>query len=483
MNSNVIDIKPNSILVVGDVMLDIYNEGEIERISPEAPVPVFKLLKERCVPGGAANVAMNLIAAGQRVSVMGVVGKDSYGDKLNRVLVDHHIKTNLFQDDSRTTTVKIRYIANNNQQVMRTDTECIDEIPQEVEYSLLQEFETGVSGYDAVILSDYRKGFLSASLVKEIIKLCNKNGIKVFADIKDNSSGEYNGAFLLKPNKKELGNLVGRKLSTDDNVREAARELVSITGCEYVLATLGAKGMLLVGKDMEHMVPSVARDVYDVTGAGDTAISYLTACVTSGIDLIHAVMIANIASGIQVGKVGTSSVSLKEITEYLKTGNIIEHTDVMAETKVYERCKAKELREKLSGKKVVFTNGCFDILHTGHTRCLNEAKKLGDTLIVGVNSDESVKRIKGKDRPINPLEDRMEVIASLGCVDYVIPFEEDTPYELISEISPSIIVKGGDYKIEDVVGRDIVEANGGQVVIIPLVEGKSTTEVIDRMRQ
>lgn len=472
-----IDIERKRILVIGDIMLDIYYEGDIERISPEAPVPVFKFKSERYVPGGAANVAANLVAAGQDVSMLSIVGGDSNGSKLVDMLTSIGVNTDMILTTDRSTTSKTRFLANNNQQVMRSDTERAEDISENIETSIIDSLKRGLEDYDIIVISDYKKGLLKKRVTQSAIKLAGDKGIRVIADIKDNKEGKYNGSYLLKPNRKELSELTGEKLNSDEDVEKAAKKLLDETSCEYVLVTLGSKGMMLVGKDETASIPTYSREVFDVTGAGDTAIAYLAASLANGIDIKESMRIANIASGIEVGKVGTSQVSIEEVQAF-SPYNIASKEST---GKIHERNDAKDLRNNLKEKRIVFTNGCFDILHVGHVRYLNEARKLGDVLIVGINSDASVKRLKGATRPINSLNDRMEVLAALSCVDHVIPFEDDTPYELIADIQPDILVKGGDYRQEDVVGKDIVEAKNGRVVIIPLVEGKSTTSMIIQM--
>lgn len=469
-----IEIGRKRILVIGDIMLDIYYEGDIERISPEAPVPVFRYKSERYVPGGAANVAANLVSAGQSVSVLSIVGDDPNGSKLVEMLSSLDVNTDMILKTDRPTTSKTRFLANNNQQVMRSDTEIAEEISGNIETSIIDSISSGLDSYDIIVISDYKKGLLTKRITQSAIRLAGDKEIRVIADIKDNNEGKYNGVYLLKPNRKELSELTGEKLNTDGDVEKAAKKLLDDTSCEYVLVTLGAKGMMLVGKDEIASIPTYSREVFDVTGAGDTAIAYLAASLANGIDTKESMRIANIASGIEVGKVGTSQVSIDEVQAFSDENNVT----IDSVGKIHDRKNAIDLQNSLKGKKIVFTNGCFDILHVGHVRYLNEARKLGDVLIVGINSDDSVKRLKGDTRPINSLNDRMEVLAALSCVDHVIPFEDDTPYELILDIQPDILVKGGDYRPEDVVGKDIVEAKGGKVVIIPLVEGKSTSSIL-----
>ena len=476
---NNIDIKRKKILVIGDSMLDIYYEGNIERISPEAPVPVFKYKSERYVPGGAANVAANLVAAGQEVAILSIIGNDDNGEKLLESMSRMGVNTDMILKTDRHTTSKTRFLANNNQQVMRSDTEQSEDISEENEIILLNFLLAKIDDYDIIVLSDYNKGLLTRSFTKGIINITSNKGIRVIADIKDNKDGKFKGIYLLKPNRKELSDLTGEELNTDEDVKKAGKKLLNEASCEYVLVTLGAKGMMLVSRDEIISIPTYSREVFDVTGAGDTAIAYLAACLANGINIKESMRIANIASGIEVGKVGTSQVSIEEINSFAVNDHVVDG----GSNKTLVRTDAKSLKTRLIGKKTVFTNGCFDILHVGHVRCLNEARKLGDILIVAVNSDASVKRLKGDTRPINALSDRMEVLAALACVDYIIPFEDDTPYELIADVQPDILVKGGDYRPEEVVGKDIVEAIGGQVIIIPYVRGKSTSIILNHLEK
>lgn len=469
-------IGKNRILVAGDIMLDIYCEGEIDRISPEAPVPVFRYKGDRCSPGGAANVAANLIAAGQEVSILSTVGDDENGNRLLNILSSMGADTDMVIKTGRVTTCKTRFIAGHGSQVMRTDIEETGDIPDDTVTAALDMLKDRIDEYSIIILSDYRKGVLTERLVRGIIGLAEEKGIRVTADIKGNPDGRFNGCYLVKPNKKELSELTGRVLKTGKEVEDAAAELLLDTGCDYVLVTLGAGGMMLVEKDLVTHFPACAREVFDVTGAGDTAIAYLAACLADDIDIKEAVRIANIASGIEVGMAGTYQPVLDEVMALMEDGPE-KHSSV-----ILDRSDAEVLRDRIPGKRLVFTNGCFDIIHAGHVRYLSEAAKLGDVLVVGVNSDASVRRLKGESRPVNSLGDRMEVLSALSFVDYVIPFEEDTPYELIRDIAPDIIVKGGDYLPEEVVGKDIVESRGGRVVIIPLTGGRSTTSVIERIR-
>ncbi|MCM1541804.1 MAG: D-glycero-beta-D-manno-heptose 1-phosphate adenylyltransferase [Blautia sp.] len=465
-------IMSKSILVVGDVMLDTYYYGDIERISPEAPVPVFRKKSERYVLGGAGNVAANLIAADQQVSVMAVTGEDENGNRLREILNEKNINTDLLVALDRNTTVKTRFLAANNQQVLRLDIEDTNELKEEEYKVLLDAFEEKISKFEIILMSDYMKGLLGRDFTQCIIRMAKARDIPVVIDVKDSQAAKYKDAFLVKPNLNELKNLTGMSIETDDEIIDASGKLREMCECRYVLTTCGARGMVLVSAEESFFLKSIQQEVFDVTGAGDTAIAYLAACMANGFSVMEAVEIANYAAGIQVGKTGTSSVCWREVWEYIMDQKR------MTLYKILEEKDVAVFRKEHMGQKVVFTNGCFDILHTGHIRYLREAAKLGDILILGLNSDASVKRLKGSERPINNELDRAEILCALEYIDYVAIFNEDTPLELIKKIQPDVLVKGGDYSNEYVIGTKEVEAWGGKLVLIPFVEGKSTTNII-----
>lgn len=471
-------IKAKNILVLGDLMLDTYYSGSVKRISPEAPVPVFSKKSKRSVMGGAANVAANLVAAGQNVQVASVLGKDRNGEKIITNLKQLGCDTELiFFSERRKTTEKIRLLAQNNQQMLRIDDERAEALNQQDQEQLIAAVIDKMKDFDAVILSDYLKGVLTAEVCEGIIHSANKNNIPVFVDPKDMNIKKYSDVYLIKPNKKELENLTGMSTENHEKIREAAQYLRKQTKCKYVLVTLGAGGMGLFGENLSEFIEGEPREVFDVSGAGDTVISYFTTCFVNQITELEASRIANMAAGIKVGKVGTATVSLEELEKAWQTG--LEKVDaVQAKRKVV---KLDELLWTLNNqvqRKVVFTNGCFDILHAGHVMYLNEAAKSGDILIVGVNSDESVRRLKGKNRPINSIDDRIAVLEGLESVSYIVVFDEDTPEKLIEAIEPDVLVKGADYKEEEVVGADFVKHHGGEVKLIPLLANHSTTNII-----
>lgn len=476
-------MKNKKILVAGDVMLDIYHYGKVNRISPEAPVPVFlETGIEKNVLGGAANVAVNLAATGIETELFSVIGEDSEGDILIELLRKFGIEiAGIKRSANRKTISKLRFIGPNNQQLLRVDTEDTDDILINNIEDIIDSVFDNPKKFGIIILSDYKKGFLTETVTRKLIQIGKENNIPVLVDVKDKNFYKYRGAYLLKPNRKELCDLTGMQVNTIDEVEQAAICLCRDAECDYVLTTLGADGMLLVNKDgMLTYSKSVAKEVFDVTGAGDTSIAYLAAELLLGRSIFEAVEGANYAAGVQVSKVGTSIVYPYEV-EAAKRGDRAELNRKLLN--YYQRDGLKCLmKNKSPNKKIVFTNGCFDILHAGHITYLKKARELGDLLVVGVNSDASVKRLKGSSRPLNLLSDRILVLCALEFVDYVIPFEEDTPYELIKEIVPDVLVKGGDYNIEDIAGREIVQANGGIVTTIPLVDGKSTTEIINRMQ-
>lgn len=474
-------IKKKKILVIGDVMLDTYCFGSVTRISPEAPVPVLKKRETKSLPGGAANVAANLIAAGQDVSVMSVIGSDGTGSQLCGIFQREGIKDDLLiQDPSRPTTAKIRFMGQNHQQILRYDVEETADVNDEMVDRLLAAFSSRLDSFDLIVMSDYLKGMLTERFTRAVIGICRQRDKKVIIDVKDPRINKYDGAFLLKPNLKEIKDLTKMPAGTDREIVEASLSLCQKCHTEYVLTTCGAHGMILVDKTgNSRKLKCASREVYDVTGAGDTVIAYLTAGIANHLGMLDSLKIANIAAGLQVAKVGTSSVSLSEVDDSLRRDSC----PCTNGGKIVSRDDLRLLRSSRPEEKIVFTNGCFDILHIGHVRYLKSASELGDILVVGVNSDESVRRLKGPKRPINSERERMEVLASLEFVDYVVKFEEDTPYRLIQAVQPDVLVKGADYRPEQVVGKDLVEARGGSLKLIPLVEGKSTSKILGRLEE
>lgn len=470
------NIEKKKILVIGDVMLDSYYFGKSTRISPEAPVPILLEKDNRKVLGGAANVAVNLVCANQEVYIMSVVGNDNNGDELINILNNNNINSSyIIKDNSRCTIVKNRFIGQNNMQMFRFDQENNISISDNISDKMCDILENNVNKFDLIIISDYNKGLLNSCNTSRLIDIANKNNKKVLIDIKEPCYDKYKNAYLLKPNLDELRLITGLSVDNDDNILNACIELQKNTNCNYVLVTRGKDGMSLLKDNKLINIDCFSREVYDVTGAGDTVISYLSVCLANNYDLIDSTYISSYAAGVKVSKMGTYAVKPLDIIDYF-----IDTNNVFDEDKVVTIDKLEKIL-KNNTKKIVFTNGCFDIFHVGHLRYLKESAKYGDMLIVGVNSDKSVKRLKGNNRPIVSEDERVELLSALSFVSYIVLFDEDTPYEIIKKIRPDIITKGGDYNPDDVVGKDIVEAKGGKVVICPLIDNKSTTNIIDKI--
>lgn len=444
-------------LVIGDVMLDIYVRGSISRISPEAPVPVVLFNSSNQFVGGAGNMAVNLAAAGSEVTLASLIGNDDNGKKLVSLLKEKNIEV-LNLSDKYHTIVKERITDNDGVQVVRVDYEDKIDFSLEEQVNLAKKIIPSLGQFDYVVFSDYNKGLLKGAFVQAIIQQINFKhpNIKVFVDAKKDPFIFIN-SFLIKPNINELRNWSKEELSNDDEIFDTIHKLEKELHVKNIVCTLGARGAAFIDKG-NHIIPSEVQEVHDVSGAGDTFLAYLVFGYDRYKNLTDAIKFANKAAGIAVSRRGTSIISIYEVDG---VSNV-------------------SLEQKRLGKKVVFTNGCFDILHAGHIKSLEEAKKQGDILVVGLNSDASIKRLKGNDRPVNKLEDRKKVLESLNCVDYVIPFEEDTPLNLIKLVKPDVLVKGGDYKEDEIVGSDFVKSYGGKVVIIPLVEGLSTTNIIKK---
>lgn len=471
------DFGRSKIVIIGDLMLDRYLIGDVQRISPEAPVPVVEIRDETLRLGGAANVALNIKRLGDEPVLLGVYGHDSESNMFNSLLESRGIDfSNIVVDDNRPTTVKTRIIAS-NQQVVRADDELVGPVSEQVEKKLIDNFKACLAEISGVIISDYGKGVITPGLLEEIIRLCRKKDIFVAVDPKDVNFRSYRDVSVITPNHHEAGFAYGRKIRTDDDLQEVGRGLLDELNAQSILITRGAEGMALFEKEGQvTYLNTVARRVFDVTGAGDTVIAAFTSAVASGASLPEAAFISNQAAGMVVEELGTAQVSrfelFSQIKRYLKgeaSGKIVSLERLLA------------LKDQWKDKKVVFTNGVFDLLHYGHIKLLTDCKKLGDILIVGLNSDRSVHRIKGPERPIIPYTDRSRVLAALEAVDYVIPFDDETPLELIKNIKPDILAKGADYAISEIVGAEQVKNNGGEVVRVKLQPGLSTTEIINRI--
>ncbi|EQA02401.1 bifunctional protein RfaE, domain I [Glaesserella parasuis MN-H] len=460
------------VLVLGDVMLDRYWFGSTNRISPEAPVPVVKVQENEDRAGGAANVAMNIASLNVPVTLHGLVGNDDAGRALDKLLSEHRIQNQCVAVDSHPTITKLR-ILSRHQQLLRLDFEegfhnldC---------QALLAKLAAEITAYGALILSDYGKGTLDT--VQQMIQIARQANVPVLIDPKGTDFERYRGATLLTPNMSEFEAVAGHCRDEDEIVTKGLK-MIADFDLSALLITRSEKGMTLLrpNQDPFHL-PTQAKEVYDVTGAGDTVISVLATAIADGRPLEEACYLANAAAGVVVGKLGTSTVSPSELEQAIhqraETGFGVVSEDEL---------KAIVKQSKTRGEKIVMTNGCFDILHPGHISYLENARKLGDRLIVAVNTDESVKRLKGESRPINDLDARMAVLAGLASVDWVVPFGEDTPQRLIGEILPDLLVKGGDYKPEEIAGSQEVWANGGEVRVLNFENGCSTTNVIKKIR-
>ncbi|MBN2823932.1 MAG: D-glycero-beta-D-manno-heptose-7-phosphate kinase [Campylobacterales bacterium] len=458
------------ILVIGDLMLDRYLWGKCERISPEAPVQVVDIAKESTTLGGAGNVINNLLAFGAKVGVISVIGDDDTAIEIQGLLTG--VEQHLITQKGRKTSQKSRIMAS-HQQVVRYDKESKEDITQPSQDEILTIYRSIIHQYDSVILSDYGKGILTSALTQALITIANEHSIKVLADPKGSDYTKYTGAYLVTPNKKEAQEATQIAFNNQATLLQALQRLQDIV--TIPLITLSEEGIALLVEGQSIQKPTVAREVYDVTGAGDTVIASLAYSLAQGKDIITSVEFANLAAGVVVGKLGSATATLEEIEEYKSS---LHKSSIESHIKSFETIAKVVERLKAQNKKIVFTNGCFDILHRGHVAYLDTAKSFGDVLILGLNSDESVRRLKGESRPINTQKDRAFILAALESVDYVVIFDEDTPYELIKIVKPDILVKGGDYQGKEVVGSDIAK----QVKLVDFVEGRSTTKTIAKIQ-
>ena len=461
------------VLVVGDVMLDQYWTGQASRISPEAPVPVVKVAEESFRAGGAANVALNIAALGGKAHLLGVIGEDRYGEDLTAILQEAGVETGWVKSASGTI-CKLRVLSH-HQQLIRMDFER--PVAEKDAQSLVDLVKAKISDYQVLVISDYAKGALQ--FVEQMIAVARTAGVPVFIDPKGEDFYRYQGATLIKPNQAEFERIAG-VCETTEALLEKADKLIHKLDLQAFLVTRSEHGMALVQKtEQPYLLKSQAQEVFDVTGAGDTVMATLATAYAAGLALDRAVHLANEAASIVVRKVGTSTVTKAELDEQLKAAHRHQGYVALNEAEVKQLVQLAQAK----GERVVFTNGCFDLLHSGHVRYLNEAAKRGDRLIVAVNSDESVKKLKGSQRPIVPLASRMELLSALSCVDWVLPFSEETPERLICELKPDVLVKGGDYRPEEIAGAQCVWEAGGEVEILSFWEGYSTTNMVAKIQQ
>jgi len=465
-------------LVIGDLMLDEYLWGKAERISPEAPVQVVDVVREELRLGGAGNVVNNLVALGAQVAVCSVIGEDGNGRALLQDFENRNVAVDaIFRDPARRTSRKTRVVAS-NQQIVRIDRESRDPLSVEMEGQVCSWITANAAAFDVILLSDYLKGVLTQRVIEAAVAAAGPASIPVLVDPKGTDFARYQGATILTPNRKEAEAAAGISIRDAISLGQAAALIMERTGLEYLLVTRSEEGMSLYSPSAEAVhIPTVAREVFDVSGAGDTVLASLAIGVAAGLGMAEAARLANIAAGIAVSKLGTSTVSPAEIINAVA----LNHSDSDSKIKHLDVLSAIISAEKSRGKRVVFTNGCFDLLHAGHVKYLQKARSLGDLLVLGLNSDASVRRLKGDKRPLIGEDERAHILAALDCIDYLVIFDEDTPLELITALKPQILAKGGDYTVDGVVGKDVVEAYGGRVELVSFVDGKSTTNIIERI--
>ncbi len=476
------DLGGSLVLCVGDVMLDRFVEGEVDRISPEAPVPVLRVTRRSAMLGGAGNVARNVSALGARAILVGLVGEDETADELRALCdADPLVTAELIADPGRPTTIKTRFLAG-AQQLLRADEERAVEPSADMEEALLAAVRRGIeAGAQVVVLSDYGKGALSRAVIEGAIAAAGE--LPVVVDPKGRDCDRYRGATLITPNRAELADATGMPTVSDGEVAAAAAALIRGAGIGNVLATRGAAGMLLLAGEpgaAPEVIPAEAREVFDVSGAGDTVVATVAAAIPLGLPLADCARLANAAAGLAVAKAGTASVTAEELSGALHHEEVraAEHK-LLSRDALVERVAAWRRR----GLTVGFTNGCFDLLHPGHIHLIRQARASCDRLVVALNTDASVRRLKGEGRPVQSEAARATVLGSLGDVDAVVLFDEDTPLALIEAVRPDVLVKGADYSRDQVIGAEVVERHGGRVVLAELLDGHSTTGTIARLER
>ncbi|MFZ0242449.1 MAG: D-glycero-beta-D-manno-heptose-7-phosphate kinase [Desulfobacterales bacterium] len=484
-NSNSgLDFSGGHILVIGDVMLDRYLWGDVNRISPEAPVPVCHIKRRSEVPGGAGSVVLNVIGLGASVTLLGLIGRDENGRTLKRLLADRRIGAILLEDARRPTITKTRVVSR-GQQLLRIDDEDAMVLDEALKAKMMELAAREIRNAAAVILSDYGKGvFDTRGLTEAIIAAARDNDLPVIVDPKGKNWDRYAGAACLTPNTAEFEQVFGAPLADDAALAGAMRDVRDRFGLSNLLVTRGALGMCFMGEDGNpRYIPSIAREVYDVSGAGDTVIATLAVGIGAGQSYLDAARLANVAAGIVVAKLGTQPIHALELKAAMAAGGEPQNARINQKARSLAAATLQVQAWKALDLKIVFTNGCFDLLHPGHIHLLNAAKGCGDKLIVGLNSDASVGRLKGDRRPILGETDRAAILGALDCVDLVIIFEEDTPIMLIETLEPDVLVKGADYRPESVVGKEFVESHGGRVHLVPVVDGYSTTRLAEKVSE
>ncbi len=469
-------LQGKKILVFGDLMLDEHIWSKVSRISPEAPVPIADVLQINHVPGGCGNVASNIAALGGTPILVGIIGRDSSGDKLRKALSQAKISAkNIIVDGKRPTILKSRIIAA-SQHLLRVDREDRTLLSANLTNALIKRFKSLIPRVDAVVISDYGKGSVTKKTAQSIISLARKFRKPIAIDPKGVDYSKYKGATIITPNLREAAIAARRIIIGEKGVMKVGQVLLKLADTDYILITRGRDGMSLFSEDETIFIPAVPREVFDITGAGDTVIATLTLALAAKSNTKNAAILSNYAASVVIGKVGTAPCFRGELEEAIEG-----HESIAKKIKLRKEITAITQNLRNEGAKIVFTNGCFDLLHLGHVRYLREAKKLGDVLIIGLNSDDSVTKLKGKDRPYISELERAEILASLECVDYVIIFSELRPDNLIKTIQPDFHVKGGDYKISKLPERNLVESLGGKVIVIPPIKGRSTTGIVEKI--
>ena len=463
------------VLCIGDLILDCYAVGGVEKISPEAPIPILKLNKKEYILGGAGNVARNISAGGGYCFLLSVIGKDNAEKKLIKLLgIEKNIEPLIVKDPKRPTTIKTRFVSG-SQQILRVDDEINKDINQEMEIKVFRLFKKKIRECDIVIISDYSKGLLTDNLLKLVIKESKKNQKPVIVDPKKTNFSIYKGADIITPNYKELLNATNHIYCKENNEEKRisflSENLIKQNSFNTIITTRSSKGMLVFSRKKKFQLSSEALEVYDVSGAGDTVVAYLSLGISAGLNIKEATHLANKAAGIVVGKFGTAIVKYSELgikDELKKKVSLAQAIQLLKKTRI--------------DKKVGFTNGCFDLFHAGHLKFLSEAKKRCDFLVVGLNSDSSIKTLKGKYRPINNQKERTQILSYLPFIDLVILFNEKTPIKLIKGLKPNFLFKGADYNLNDIVGSKEMNSWGGEVILIQYIEGHSTTNLINRIK-
>ncbi len=480
LGAGVAGFGTSHVLCVGDLMLDRFVHGQVDRISPEAPIPVFRVGRETAVPGGAGNVVRNIVALGASASFLSVVGDDPEGRALAAMIAaEAGVEATVLTERDRPTTVKIRYVAE-GQQLLRADRESTRPVIPKTAAELARVVAEAAPRADVIVISDYAKGVVTDTVLEAVASAAKANGKPLVVDPKGRDFARYRGATLMTPNRRELASAVRADGDDEARLTAAAQRALAEWDVEAILITLGEEGMSLVTRDgSARHLPAEVREVYDVSGAGDTVLATCAAALGRGLPLLDAARLANLAAGIVVGRVGTAVVYKDDLMRAI-------HSNARSETeaKVVSLAAARERvdRWRRAGERVGFTNGCFDLLHPGHVAMLGGARAAADRLVVGLNSDQSVRRLKGPERPIQGEAARALVLASLESVDLVVVFREDTPLALIEALRPEVLAKGADYRPDEVVGAETVRGYGGKVVIVPLAPGHhSTSDTIARI--